>query len=615
MLEILTRPSRAFVRLRRAPRPAAVIPLFCLVLTVDLALVFWVLVPGLAHRGLPVPAVSLTMGDLSPGLIGAALALFCGVLFVVNPLLVHGAGRLAGGSGRWVPVLSAYYSAGIVLVGTHAVMSQILRPLPWGNTLLLCALALWGLLLEAAYVRVLERLGWGRSTAVAAVCSAVGLALFFAAARAAGGAFGAGANRRLQASLAELAQPVAPHAIAGGENAAALYEEAAALAAPLPEDRRRAAMKIMREGWGSSGAGLSAELDRGARALELHRRAASMRRCDFAEGRLSKIGFDTRIPYPNPGLMDLTRLTLVRGRLEESRGETGKAAASYASALRVGRHLGQQRNFSLLGQMMDMLVAESVFFPAGDLLRKGKPSRADCAALVEGSIRPPSEGADLAYALREETRKLAQVDRLFLGTLLLPYSARTRKSMIEDYASLQGRFFDVLSAAARENAPERVEAFREDLRGGLRDVLGESRGGSWTACLRRPRRFAECFMVRPAAPLPGYEKLIVPWHVSRARLNILAAGAALRAYESAEGAAPRKLSELVPRLLAEVPSDPFNGFKPLRYVRRGKSSWLLYSLGPDRKDDGGRVEFAKDVVRAEWDWRNPGPGDLVLRAD
>lgn len=57
------------------------------------------------------------------------------------------------------------------------------------------------------------------------------------------------------------------------------------------------------------------------------------------------------------------------------------------------------------------------------------------------------------------------------------------------------------------------------------------------------------------------------------------------------GRLPEALTELVPDLLAEVPRDPFDG-QPLRYHRL-KEGYVVYSVGPDRIDHGGREKPKK----------------------
>ena len=61
---------------------------------------------------------------------------------------------------------------------------------------------------------------------------------------------------------------------------------------------------------------------------------------------------------------------------------------------------------------------------------------------------------------------------------------------------------------------------------------------------------------------------------------------ALAAYQSDHKNYPKSLDSLVPKYLAKVPDDLFTG-KPLIY-RPSEDGYLLYSLGPDGKDDQGR---------------------------
>ncbi len=75
------------------------------------------------------------------------------------------------------------------------------------------------------------------------------------------------------------------------------------------------------------------------------------------------------------------------------------------------------------------------------------------------------------------------------------------------------------------------------------------------------------------------------WSV--ARLNLLLADLAIRLHRERIGDYPPTLADLVPRDLASVPDDPFGDSRPLVY-RTTEDGFLLYSLGPDRDDDGGR---------------------------
>ncbi len=75
---------------------------------------------------------------------------------------------------------------------------------------------------------------------------------------------------------------------------------------------------------------------------------------------------------------------------------------------------------------------------------------------------------------------------------------------------------------------------------------------------------------------------------------------ALAAYQRDHDRYPARLDDLAPKYLATVPGDLFSG-KPLIY-RPEANSYLLYSVGVNGKDDGGR-SFGDD----------PPGDDLVVR--
>jgi hypothetical protein len=77
---------------------------------------------------------------------------------------------------------------------------------------------------------------------------------------------------------------------------------------------------------------------------------------------------------------------------------------------------------------------------------------------------------------------------------------------------------------------------------------------------------------------------------------------ALRRLRSEQGRPPAALDELVTNYVSKVPQDPFTG-KPLIYRPNG-TNWLLYSVGPDLIDDGG-----KPAAKA-----TPSKGDILYNS-
>jgi len=123
-----------------------------------------------------------------------------------------------------------------------------------------------------------------------------------------------------------------------------------------------------------------------------------------------------------------------------------------------------------------------------------------------------------------------------------------------------------------------------------------------------------------------YEREIraFPWHAILSRLAVPEMSAALlkqstlealaltartglacKIYKNQNGRYPDDLADLVPGILPEVPVDPFTG-KPLIYRLEG-AGFIVYSLGSNEKDDGGRMTYKITQVISEkdddWTWR------------
>lgn len=74
---------------------------------------------------------------------------------------------------------------------------------------------------------------------------------------------------------------------------------------------------------------------------------------------------------------------------------------------------------------------------------------------------------------------------------------------------------------------------------------------------------------------------------SRAMESLALVKLALQGYQLEHSQYPDKLSQLIPEYISKVPDDPFGLNTQLKYKKSG-DNYLLYSIGPDGKDDGGR---------------------------
>ncbi|MCB1128480.1 MAG: hypothetical protein KDM81_18435, partial [Verrucomicrobiae bacterium] len=107
------------------------------------------------------------------------------------------------------------------------------------------------------------------------------------------------------------------------------------------------------------------------------------------------------------------------------------------------------------------------------------------------------------------------------------------------------------------------------------------------------------------ALLDGMEQTIGKTVESQNGITLARTACALERYWLANRRYPETLDELVPGFLPKPPVDPANG-GPLKYRREAPDRFVLYSVGVNGQDDGGRITASGYSGRTE-------PGDSVWR--
>ncbi len=143
----------------------------------------------------------------------------------------------------------------------------------------------------------------------------------------------------------------------------------------------------------------------------------------------------------------------------------------------------------------------------------------------------------------------------------------------------------------------------------LRDFHAEAAAKGWKTVLSaavnpRDARSRTIGLVIMAMMLPAGSALCDAEGRSTMLLDETKLALALAAYRADNGSYPGKLADLVPKYIAEIPKDIFNNDADLHYARQG-NGYLLYSVGPSGKDDGGRGEGDR-TGKEDWD-------DLAVR--
>ena len=100
--------------------------------------------------------------------------------------------------------------------------------------------------------------------------------------------------------------------------------------------------------------------------------------------------------------------------------------------------------------------------------------------------------------------------------------------------------------------------------------------------------------------LPAMAKYLQRDTNHRAQLRTSLSGIAVERFRLAHnGKLPEDLSSLVPNFLDKIPFDPFDG-QPLRY-KRTANGFVVYSIGPDEKDDGAIEPPPGPKPKSLWD--------------
>jgi hypothetical protein len=155
-------------------------------------------------------------------------------------------------------------------------------------------------------------------------------------------------------------------------------------------------------------------------------------------------------------------------------------------------------------------------------------------------------------------------------------------------------WYDRIAAAMRiKDRPERTRQLSA-LAGELTDLKKNSKPGRWSSMkiilggsrLEAGKRVSGILV---SALMPAFRKVQAASDRAEQSQRNLQVAFALAAYRHDHGRYPQKLAELAPKYLAQVPDDLFTG-KGVVYKPDGKG-YLMYSLGPNGKDEDGRGFF------------------------
>ena len=398
--------------------------------------------------------------------------------------------------------------------------------------------------------------------------------------------------RAMRVEAAAVMQAALPPAVADAENAAILHAQAAAALAAAP-DLTAADGPLGQTDPDVASPAVGALLARHAGLLDTIRRAADMPACRFPR--------DWTRPSIDMLLAEVQscrtegRLLAIAARHEAA---TGKPAAALADAVRlgrIGRHVGSEP--ILISHLVGIAIDATALSVVAEILPTLTP--ADAPLLDDPALR------DLVASTPSLVRAINGEEAFGLSTFA---NFADGRDGIDCLGRLAGDpnvailpqeepfslLIDPLSAVWRAfilpadiaGYRRRFEAYRQLVTGAV------DQSQTWPQIQKQidgieaeiSRAGSDGFLSRLIAPATDAVLRSQCMAVARHRAaEVLMAATRERL---ASGALPESIDALVPARLPSVPRDPFTTDAPL-HLKATPEELLVWSVGPDGKDDGG----------------------------
>ncbi len=326
-------------------------------------------------------------------------------------------------------------------------------------------------------------------------------------------------------------------------------------------------------------------LEANREVLELLDRAANMPQHDW----------DSRIEYGMAACMRrlgpiriLAKMLSMRCKYLIIKGDPDGAVNSIISALKMA---GSQKRQPIL--VVYLVRKSCVALACSDVryvLENSRPSEAVLTKLQQILLEH-----DLPQALV----RVMMAERVYANSLMINVMPDDIKQQLRadgSMANLQGRwpvnigrspFTKQMAVGYLHNIAEFIEVVRKP----------------WPGIYHASKKYAsrdKSLFGRLSAPALARTVVIHGRYLALVRWA--RAAIAVHRYQRDNGKVPDTLQDLVPKYINAVPQDPFSGREML--YKHDQDGYVIYSVGDNLKDDGGKTEQREDV--GHWIYAHPG---------
>lgn len=291
-----------------------------------------------------------------------------------------------------------------------------------------------------------------------------------------------------------------------------------------------------------------------------------------------------------------------------ARGRMDLAAQSVLAGLRLARSLEQEP--IILSQLVRVVATEHTVTGIELALRRGTFPEA-LAGQLQAALRLAEENSGAAI-VRSLAGEQCMGTTLFESSEQIGDILEAMRQMVGESGPPNPDTLKVLERHASSPAFKQDEAFYLD----RMEALLAAAQSPFPASLETAKAWSDSVLlarldghIYSAMFLPANVRLLEKSATAVAELRTAQAALALERYHlthnnalplSHNDSLPESLDQLVPQYLTAVPLDPFDG-QPLRYKKNYLRGYVIYSIGPDRQDNGGLHKMTPVPVGARYD--------------
>jgi hypothetical protein len=408
-------------------------------------------------------------------------------------------------------------------------------------------------------------------------------------------------GRKLTRTLAELKEhgvPLSPRELVApcpdADNGARLWPAFESL---LTSDAGEDRSQLIARAWRNSAAGLPiAETDKTALRDLVHRNEKAFEFLATISDMPCFVSIDLADPLiqaklPGLKMIRVTKLLVFAALLKAEAGDISGAIDTIRLGLRFAPRVAG--NGTLMAGLIAFSDTRILLACLGQVCR-GREIRDDTLVRLIDELDPSPWLGRLAFAIRGERVVFIEAGEIAMkGSLDEIDFLFGERSILTDIGVWLIR--PVFKMDIRTALPsfQELEAQAKHPYFESRDFLRGQEGAHW----KRP-----WYAFLSKAMMANFEAAFMKEAMLEASLLAARTGLACKLFKSRTGAYPESLEALVPGILKEVPVDPFTG-KPFVYRREGEG-FIVYSLGSNEKDDGGRstYDITQMVMEKDDDW-------------